>query len=218
MGYLNGTDTDEMGIGTDIAKGILNMKKTIAIVVFILCLAIPKARVAAQGVDTIYTATMQEVQIKDKFLNDTARYRYNQMKYYVKSVLPYVNAATTLFNELDAKLNQPGISKAEKRKYVASKEDLLRTQFEDKVKSLNSTQGALIMKLVARQTGVNIYNILSEFKNPLTAMKWQGWAKLNGANINRKYHPEEEAMLEDIMESLGYSLPSFYNNSTVYKK
>jgi hypothetical protein len=193
------------------------MKKIIAVIVFMLCLALPATEVSAQ-VDTIYTATLKEVNINDKFLNDTARYRYNQMKYYVKSVLPYVNAATSLFKELDSKLNQPGVSRAEKRKYVASREDALRIQFEDKVKSLNTTQGALIIKLIARQTGVNIYNILTEFKNPLTAMKWQTWARLNGANINRKYHPEEEAMLEDIMEDLGYPLPSFYNNGTAYKK
>lgn len=193
------------------------MRKTIAIIVFALFMALPVTKASAQ-VDTIYTATLKEVNINDKFLNDTARYRYNQMKYYVKSVLPYVNAATNLFNELDAKLNQPGISRAEKRKYVASKEDALRTQFEDKVKSLNTTQGALIIKLIARQTGVNIYNILTEFKNPLTAMKWQTWARLNGANINRKYHPEEEMMLENIMEDLGYPLPVFYNNGTAYRK
>lgn len=194
------------------------MKKTIAIIVFTLFLVLPETSVSAQGMDTMYVATLPEVSVHDKFKNDTARYRYNQMKYYVKSVMPYVNAASSLFKELDAKLNQPGITKAEKRKFVAAKEELMRTQFEDKVKSLNTTQGALIIKLIARQTGVNIYNILSEVKNPVTAMKWQAWARLNGANINRKYYPEEEPMLEDIMESLGYPLPSFNNTGTASKK
>ena len=85
----------------------------------------------------------------------------------------------------------------------------MRAQFENKVKALNTTQGALLMKLIARQTGVNVYHILSEFKNPVTAIKWQAWARVNGANINRKYRPEEEPMLEQIMEELGYPLPSF---------
>lgn len=209
---------DETGIGTDIAIAILIMKKTIAIIVFVICLVLPGTKAVAQEMDTMYVATLNEVTIHDKFKNDTARYRYNQMKYYVKSVLPYVNAASGLFKELDAKLNEPGISRAEKRKFVAAKEDLMRTQFEDKVKSLNTTQGALIIKLIARQTGVNIYNIVSEVKNPIAAMKWQTWARLNGANINRKYHPEEEPMLEDIMESLGYPLPTFNNTGTAFKK
>jgi hypothetical protein len=165
---------------------------------------------SAGQVDTIYTANLPEVEVNERWKNDTARYRYNQLRYYVKSVMPYVNAATKLFKEIDTKLAEPGLSRGEKKKFINAREDAMRLQFEDKVKSLNTTQGALLMKLVARQTGVNIYHILSEFKNPMTAVKWQAWARMNGANINRKYHPDEEPMLEQIMEELGYPLPSDY--------
>jgi hypothetical protein len=183
------------------------MKKILAVLI-LLYTSLP-ARSIAQ-VDTIYTARLQEVEINERWKNDTARYRYNQLKHYVKTVMPYVNAATKLFLEIDAKLEEPGLSRSEKRKFINAREDAMRDQFEDKVKALNTTQGALLMKLIARQTGVNIYHILTEFKNPVTAVKWQAWARLNGANINRKYHPEEEAMLERIMEELGYPLPSSY--------
>ncbi|HTM66789.1 MAG TPA: DUF4294 domain-containing protein, partial [Flavipsychrobacter sp.] len=88
----------------------------------------------------------------------------------------------------------------------------LRVQFEDKVKTLNETQGVLLIKLIARQTGVNIYSILQEFKNPLTAIKWQAWARMNGFNLNKKYNPKEEVLLEQVMLSLGYDLPDFYEH------
>ena len=159
--------------------------------------------------DTIYTARLPEVEINEHWKNDTARYRYNQLKYYVKSVMPYVNAASKVFLEINAKLDESGLSRADKRRFINAREDAMRAQFEHKVKALNTTQGALLMKLIARQTGVNVYHILSEFKNPVTAIKWQAWARVNGANINRKYRPEEEPMLEQIMEELGYPLPSF---------
>ena len=136
------------------------------------------------------------------------------MRYYVTTILPYVNAATKIFSEIDNKLKDESVSKKDKKVFINARETAMREQFEDKVKALNTTQGVLLMKLIARQTGVNIYQILDEFKSPFTAVKWQTWARLNGMNINKKYKPEDEKDLEDIMEDLGYALPSFYKQGT----
>lgn len=162
--------------------------------------------------DSVIVVKLAEVDITSerKWENDTARYRYNQMKHYVKIVMPYVIAGTKLFNELDAKINDPNTSKRERKAFVNSKEDELRTRFENEVNKLNETQGVLLVKLIARQTGVNIYSMLDEFKNPFTAMKWQTWARLHGFNLNKQYEPNDEPMLEHIMESLGYPLPAVY--------
>lgn len=142
--------------------------------------------------------------------NDTVRYRYNQTRYYIKTILPYLIAATKFFHELDAKVNDPNVSRKERRAFVSAKEDELHDHFEKDIKKLNVTQGALLIKLIGRQTGVNIYSMLQEFKNPLTAIRWQTWSRLNGFNLNKKYNPDDEPMLEHIMESLGYPLPAFY--------
>ena len=169
----------------------------------------------AQAFDTVYaTQQLNEVAVKAHWLNDTDRYHYNQTRYYVTTILPYLNAATQLFTEINNNLNDPSISKAERKRFTKLKEEEMRTKFEDKVSSLNVTQGVLLMKLIARQTDMNIYNMLSDFKNPFVAIKWQTWARLHGMNLNQKYHPEEEPDLENIMESLGYPLPKAYTLST----
>jgi hypothetical protein len=162
--------------------------------------------------DTLMLVRLENVDVKAqrRWENDTLRYRYNQMRYYVTTILPYLNEARILFSEIDAKLHEPGLSKRERKAFIHEREDLVRSRFEDKIKELNTTQGVLLMKLIARETGLNIYEMLSDFKNPVAAMKWQAWAKLNGFNLNRKYHPEEEGQLEHIMEGLGYPLPLFY--------
>jgi hypothetical protein len=156
---------------------------------------------------------LPEVRVTAQFLNDTDRYRYNQMKFYVTTVLPYLNAATKLFKEVNIKVNEPGITRKERKRYVSTREDEMRTEFEDKIKELNTTQGTLLVKLIARQTELNIYKMLNEFKNPLTAIKWQTWARFNGLNLDRKYHPEEEKDLENIMYELGYPLPGGYKSN-----
>jgi len=167
----------------------------------------------AQEADTALMVRLKEVEVIDarKWTNDTARYRFNQMKYYVTTVLPYVEIATKSINELEEKINRKDISKGEKRAFVRSKEGQLKTQFEERIKSLNETQGVLLIKLIARQSGANIYSVLSDFKNPFTAIKWQAWARINGFNINRQYNPADEPLLEQVMLSLGYELPAFYN-------
>ncbi|MBS1585643.1 MAG: DUF4294 domain-containing protein [Bacteroidetes bacterium] len=163
--------------------------------------------------DTMYMVKLPEVDITDerKWANDTLRYRYNQMRYYVKSILPYLNAATRLFNEINTKFSDPNLGHAERKRFVHQKEDEMRLKFEDQVKQLNTTQGVLLIKLIARQTGLNIYKIIGDFKNPFEAMKWQAWARLNGHNINKRYDPTAEPDLEQIMRGLGYPLPVFYS-------
>lgn len=156
------------------------------------------------------TFMLPEFRVTAQFLNDTDRYRYNQMKFYVTTILPYLDAATRLFKEVDQKVHEEGITRRERRQYVNGREDEMRTEFEERVKKLNVTQGKLLMKLIARQTELNIYEMLQEFKNPLTAIKWQTWARVNGMNLDRKYVPDEEKDLENIMYELGYPLPPGY--------
>jgi len=187
------------------------MQKVLLII--LLLSGLFSTRLSAQEVDTVLMVRLKEVQVTDsrKWKNDPERYRFNQMRYYVETILPYLNAATKVFKEI-AEAVSSDVSRKERKRLVGAKEDELRVQFEDKVKALNETQGVLLIKLIGRQTGVNIYSILQEFKNPLTAIKWQAWARMNGFNLNKKYDPKDEVLLEQVMLSLGYDLPDFYEH------
>ncbi|RYE25091.1 MAG: DUF4294 domain-containing protein [Sphingobacteriales bacterium] len=187
------------------------MKRVVGLMI---CAVVLATNANAQQ-DTMLLVRLPNVDVKTerKWDNDKDRYQYNQTKYYVTTILPFLNAATKVFHEIDVKRNDPTISKKERKRFIDAKEDEMRNKFENEVKELNVTQGVLLIKLIARQTGVNIYSILQEFKNPLTAVKWQAWAKVNGHNLNKRYNPIEEPMLEHIMESLGYPLPPYYGNT-----
>ena len=183
---------------------------TFLTIMFIL----PTGLKAQSSPDALVLVRLKEVQIRDtrKWSNDTLRYQFNQTRYYVQTVLPYLEHATTLFNEINADVHNSSLSPRQRKRLINAKEDLIRNRFEAKVKALNETQGILLVKLIARQTGVNIYSMLKEFKNPLTAVKWQTWARLNGFNLNKRYEPDEEILLEQVMLSLDYPLPHFYEH------
>lgn len=192
----------------------VSMKRLIVFMGFLLSLCGNNIRCFAQddSQDTILMMYMKEVQVTEErqWANDTLRYRYNQMRHYVKMILPYLNEATRIFNDVNAKMNDPHLSKRERKKYISEKEDLVHQRFDEQVKKLNETQGVLLVKLIARQTGSNLYTTLQEFKNPLTAVKWQAWARLHGFNLNKKYDPNNEPWLEQIMDGFGYPLPDVY--------
>lgn len=190
-----------------------NVVKLFSVLLLLVCSFAVRAQSnepATVQADTFYNVQLKEFNVKAKWKNDTDRYHYNQMKFYVKSILPYMNAATKLFTEVNKKLEDPELTRKARKQYISTREEEMRTNFEDKINSLNVTQGVLLIKLIARQTNVNIYQMLREFKNPVTAIKWQTWARFNGLNLDRKYHPEEEADLELIMDELGYPLPGSY--------
>ena len=192
------------------------MKKSILLFI-ILSVTVVRAAVAQQneksGSDTMLMVHLKETEIIGTRLwkNETVRYHYNQMKYYITTILPYLNAATALYTEMDNHCKQQHMSRRERKAYVRTREEEMRVAFEDKIRALNVTQAKYLMQLISRQTGENVYEMLYEFKNPFTAIKWQAWAELNGFNLNRRYNPEEQNDMEHIMVSLGYPLPSFYH-------
>ena len=179
---------------------------------FTLLFVLSCGMATAQKPDTVLSYSLPRVTVdaKRNWGNDTIQYRYNQMRYYVTTILPYLNAATAMMEELNRKENDPAVSKRERKAFVNRKEEEIRQRFENEISKLNETQGVLLVKLIARQSGENIYGKMEEYKNTFYAMKWQTWARFHGFNLNKKYDPYEEPMLEHIMQSLGYELPAKY--------
>jgi hypothetical protein len=167
---------------------------------------------AQQAIDTNVAYLLPNVNVNTtrNWENDTIRYRYNQMKYYVTTILPYLNAAITAMNELNAKEQDNTLTKRQRKDFVNHKEDEITARYKKELSALNETQGVLLIKLIARQSGQNIYSKMEEYKNPFYAFKWQMWAQLHGFNLNKRYDPNDEPMLEHIMQSIGYPLPEVY--------
>ena len=178
----------------------------------VLMLSVSALRAQQPVRDSALLVRLPEIEVTANRIweNDTVRYRYNQTKYYVQTVLPYLQAATSAFQDVNSQIQSGALRRRDRRQLVQQQEALLRSRFEDKLRDLNTTQGVLLVKLIARQTGLNLYQIISELKGGFAAMKWQGWARINGLNLNRKYDPNDEPVLEHIMRGLGYPLPASY--------
>ena len=159
---------------------------------------------------TPFGYTLKEVVITDHFTNDAARYQYNQTRHYVLKIMPYLQQATSLMAELDQLNANDQQSHQDKRRYTLARQKALKEQLDEPLKQLNDTQAKLLLLLIARQTNKNVYNALRTYKNTATAMKWQLWAKMNGINLDQQYDPNENIVLERVMNDLGYPLQYAY--------
>lgn len=155
------------------------------------------------GSDTIGVATLPEFTIVSKriYTDPVEQYRFNQLKKNVYIVYPYAKEAGKIFNELNQSLADKN-RKRDQRKYLKQKEEELDAQFADQLKNLTTTQGEILVKLIARETGQNCYTLIREFKNPLSAFFWQNAGKLFGYNLKITYNPQQDADIELIVRSI----------------
>ena len=76
-------------------------------------------------------------------------------------------------------------------------------EFEQELKKLSRSQGKILIKLVHRQTGITIFELIKELRNGLKAFFYQTTASLFKLSLKDKYNPEdilEDYLIEDILQ------------------
>ena len=73
--------------------------------------------------------------------------------------------------------------------------------FEEPMRNLTISQGALLMKLIDREVGKSSYLIIKDYKNRMAAGFWQGIAKLFGTDLKAPYDPEgDDRQTEELVK------------------
>jgi hypothetical protein len=156
------------------------------------------------GNDTFFIAsTLKRIDIisKKHFSSSKEESDFNRLRRNVMIVYPYAKMAGAIYAQLKDDLETIG-KKRKQNKYLRQKEDELRERFEDKLKDLTVTQGAILVKLINRETGNNCYDLIKELKSPAAAFFWNVWAKKYDYNLKEPYKPEDNPDLELIVKAL----------------
>lgn len=188
------------------------MMKKVIILLFILTSF--EARLRAQvegqllplvvvGNDSFPTCTLQEVVVVSKrvFKDQADQYRYNRLRDNIVTVYPYAKEAGTIFSEINDQLAQID-KKKERKRFVKQKEKELDMLYENSLRNLTVTQGDLLVKLIARETGLTVYELISEFKNPFSAFYWNKLSAFYGYSLKQQYDPQEQRDIEMIVRSI----------------
>ena len=128
---------------------------------------------------------------------EIALLRYNVYKAY-----PYALIAANVIKNVDAELAKLPNRKAEKM-YLKKVEADLKSKFKGQLENLTMSQGAILVKLINRETGKECYGIIRDLKGGFSAIVWQSVAFVFNNNLRKRYDPiNEDKEIEKVVQEI----------------
>lgn len=120
----------------------------------------------------------------------------------VRKLYPYALYAADVLHQLDtelATLNKKRLIRKESRE--TQKE--LFSEFNYMIRDLYRSEGKLLMKLINRETGMTVDEIIRKYRNNAQANIYTGMAKLFQQDLKIEYHPlKEDRLIEKIIQDI----------------
>lgn len=151
----------------------------------------------------------KETKQPQKVLADDARNFYIDRQFYydnyrailnLRKVYPYVlktKETVDRMNEQLAKITD----QRERRRLIKKSEKELFAQFEKDVRNMSTSQGRLLLKLIARETNQSAYGLIKTYKGAIPATFWYGVGLIFNENLKMQYDSiGEDAQLEKIVQ------------------
>jgi len=128
---------------------------------------------------------------------ELALLRYNVYKAY-----PYALIAANVIKNVDEELAKLPNRKAEKI-YLKKVEAELKSKFKGQLENLTMSQGAILVKLINRETGKDCYGIIKDLKGGFSAIVWQSVAFVFNNNLRKRYDPiYEDREIEKVVQEI----------------
>ncbi len=154
--------------------------------------------------DTIPWTILDEILLiaTPTFDDDEARRRYYILKRRVYKVYPYAVLAGDKLDSLNLKLD--GLkSNRKKKKYIKAYQEYLEQQFEPELKKLTRSEGQILCKLIYRETGITVYDLITEYRSGWRAFWYNALANWYDITLKKEYQPKEngeDKMIENILQ------------------
>jgi len=117
-----------------------------------------------------------------------------------KKVYPYVQKTKDIVTRMNIQLAKVK-DNSERRKLIKQTEKELFAQFEKDVRSMSTSQGKLLLKLIARETNQTAYGLIKTYKGAIPATFWYGVGLFFHENLKMQYDSlGEDAQLEKIVQ------------------
>lgn len=160
-------------------------------------------RAIVVGTDTIPSITLRIVEVVDRLPKRLRkeRERWTRLRNAVYVTYPYAITAGRVLKDVNEELNKIS-SKKQRKAFLASKEQLLKKEFGNKLENLSVYQGKVLMKLIHRETGENCYEIVKELKGGFNARMYQTVAFFFGGNLKSEFNAQDDKDIEMIVQEI----------------
>ena len=157
-------------------------------------------RVEADG-DTMYFDTINPIWIFGRKQKKDWK-QYYRLVYNFARVYPYALASGRLQEIVDSTITVNNYGRMKKDRYMNEVQKMLFRDFEGSLRKMTISQGAVLLKLIDRETGQSSYSIIREYKNGVAAGFWQGIAKFFDNDLKAEYDPEgADRELEQLVQA-----------------
>ena len=186
-------------------------KKFLVLLCFVPILLFSQNPKKKQSLEELYiikndslTIPLDEVIVLDKreFSSKTERRYYYWYYKKVQKAYPFARIASDTLIEINKQLE--GIkSKRKRKKKVKQIQEFMEGEFSGQLKKLTRTEGRILIKLIYRQTGETMYELIKEYRSGWEAFWYNSSANMFRLSLKKEYKPEEEALdfiVEDILQ------------------
>jgi len=152
-----------------------------------------------EGNDTLLIVYLPEVDIDlmNRFYEITESRQGRRLVSNVRKVYPYAKLASDKLQEYDTLL-ACATSDAERRRMMKQAEQEITDQYSEELKHLTFSQGAILIRLLDRETGNTSYQLVQELRGNVRAFFYQGFARLWGYDLKTEYDPKNNPEDEQI--------------------
>lgn len=165
--------------------------------------------------DTIPVAYLEDVWVIDKLPKKWAKKQaeFDRLRRNVYKTYPYAVIAAGVLKDVDEQLAKIPDKKAQKA-YMKSVEKELKKRFKGELEDMTISQGQVLVKLINRQSGRNVFGIIKEVKGGFNAVVYQSVALLFSNNLKKEYDPtgndrDIEAIVQEL-EAVNYYKYQYY--------
>ena len=157
-----------------------------------------------QGNDTIITVRVKEIWVfpERKFSSKREQRYYSRYVAKVKKVYPLAVEARVLIKKYEPQYYALS-SQRDRRKLMKNLEQELLDQHKEELKKWSISDGKILLKLIDRETERTAYTLIKDFRGDVSAVFWQGIARLFKNNLKDEYSPaDEDKLLEEIVKKI----------------
>ncbi|HSH19743.1 MAG TPA: DUF4294 domain-containing protein [Draconibacterium sp.] len=156
------------------------------------------------GNDTIIQVIVKEIWVypERKFSSRRQQKYYSRYVAKVKKVYPLAVEARILLAKYEPQYYALDNQK-DRRKLMKNLEKELLDKHKEELKKWSISDGKILLKLIDRETDRTAYSLIKDFRGDVSAVFWQGIARLFKNNLKDDYSPDDEdKMLEEIVRKI----------------
>lgn len=136
-----------------------------------------------------------------QFDSEEARKEYLILRRRTRKVYPYAKLAAERLTVMNERLNAVE-QKSQQKKYIKIVQKYLEEEFAADLKNMTRSEGRILVKLIHRQTGQTVYELIKEFRSGWRAFRYNTTAGLFNISLKTTYDPSssrEDFLIEDIL-------------------